>query len=177
VPRSRSEKTPSTAAEEAIRREIGYVVLLLERRFNESSFLRWHLHANATSGINHHAGAGHLQHEPPASSQNREFNVDRCRASAFLQSSLLVILKISPKKIVSESFLWEVANELREAAAITLVGCCGGCLEKVAFVFAAPVCDLELVARLAGSVGFILNGTHVGPAKLHVTHSKDEKRP
>ena len=27
------------------------------------------------------------------------------------------------------------------------------------------------------SVGFSLNGTHLGLAKLHVTHSKDEKRP
>ena len=27
------------------------------------------------------------------------------------------------------------------------------------------------------SVGFRLNGTHLGLAKLHVAHSKDEKRP
>ena len=27
------------------------------------------------------------------------------------------------------------------------------------------------------SVGFGVNGSHLGLAKLHVTHSKDEKRP
>jgi hypothetical protein len=49
-------------------------------------------------------------------------------------------------------------------------------LEADAPAWACKIPGAPIKKTDSQSVSFSLNGTHLGPAKLHATHSKDEKR-